>query len=101
MNSSSFGIAVQNQIEKCMEVLDIKGIDYDMPDASDKLQVFKTAAALQQTSPEQALAGMLAKHIVSIFNMCSTGCEDKDKWNEKITDAINYLLILSAMVKGE
>ena len=46
---------------------------------------FKAAAALQHTTPERALAGMLAKHIVSLYDMCFDGDTDYDisTWNEK------------------
>lgn len=69
---------------------------------SDRLHNFKVAAALSNTSPEMALRGMLAKHIVSVWDLI----EDSDKgkfadigmWNEKIIDSINYLILLRAMV---
>ena len=62
---------------------------------------FKAAAALQHTTPERALAGMLAKHIVSLYDMCFDGDTDYDisTWNEKITDSLNYLFLLKAIVK--
>ena len=34
------------------------------------LHNFKVAASLQGIYPEQALAGMMAKHTVSIYDMC-------------------------------
>ena len=61
----------------------------------------RTAAALQHTTPERALAGMLAKHIVSLYDMCFDGDTDYDisTWNEKITDSLNYLFLLKAIIK--
>ena len=45
---------------------------------------------------------MLAKHIVSVSDMCTDGKKYKrDRWIEKITDSINYLLILRAVVEEE
>lgn len=46
---------------------------------------------------------MLAKHIVSVYDMCLTGSEHygADAWDEKITDSINYLILLRAIVKEE
>lgn len=72
-------------------------------DNADRLSAFKTAAALQNCTPEQALAGMLAKHIVSLYDMCfAAGVSyDLDTWNEKITDSLNYLFLLKAIVKEE
>ena len=59
------------------------------------------AAALQHTTPERALAGMLAKHIVSLYDMCfADGMSfDAGTWDEKITDSLNYLFLLKAIVK--
>ena len=64
---------------------------------------FKAAAALQHTTPERALAGMLAKHIVSLYDMCfdDNSTYSMDTWNEKITDSLNYLFLLKAIVKEE
>ena len=47
------------------------------------------------------LAGMLAKHIVSLYDMCFDDDTDYDlsTWNEKITDSLNYLFLLKAIVK--
>lgn len=66
-----------------------------------RLGAFKAAAALQHCSPERALAGMLAKHIVSLYDMCfaENTCFDMSTWDEKITDSLNYLFLLKAIVK--
>lgn len=47
------------------------------------------------------LAGMLAKHIVSLYDMCfADGMSfDAGTWDEKITDSLNYLFLLKAIVK--
>jgi hypothetical protein len=43
---------------------------------------------------------MMAKHTVSIYDMCNSGKEYSiDMWNEKITDSINYLLLLRALIE--
>ena len=46
--------------------------------------------------------GMLSKHLISVSDMCT---DDKsfpnEQWDEKITDSINYLLILRAIVEEE
>ena len=45
--------------------------------------------------------GMLAKHIVSLYDMCfADGVSfDAGTWDEKITDSLNYLFLLKAIVK--
>ncbi|MCG5033267.1 hypothetical protein L0P48_06525 [Blautia massiliensis] len=44
---------------------------------------------------------MLAKHIVSLYDMCfaENTCFDMSTWDEKITDSLNYLFLLKAIVK--
>lgn len=52
-------------------------------------------------TPKQALLGMLSKHLISVSDMCVSGSYSKQLWTEKITDSINYLLLLKAMVEEE
>ena len=88
------------QVRRCSAILQKKTKEYTGND-TDRLGAFKAAAALQQTTPQRALAGMLAKHIISLHAMCyADGVEyDMDTWNEKITDSLNYLFLLKAIVK--
>ena len=65
----------------------------------DKLHNFKVAAAIQNVTPIQALAGMMCKHTVSIYDMCQGGTYSDEMWDEKIGDSINYLLLLRALVQ--
>ena len=90
------------QIELCAATLQRKTGEY-AGGCSDRLGSFKSAAALQHGTPSQALAGMLAKHIVSLYDMCFANNVKYDlcTWEEKITDSINYLLLLKAIVKEE
>lgn len=43
---------------------------------------------------------MMSKHTVSVYDMCNSG-EDYpiELWEEKITDSINYFLLLSIAVE--
>lgn len=52
---------------------------------------------------QRALAGMMAKHIISIYDMCFSeqAAYDQSIWNEKITDTLNYLFLLNALVREE
>ena len=68
----------------------------------DRLHNFRVAAVIQRVSAKDALAGMMAKHTVSVYDMC--GSEEtfsQELWDEKITDSINYLLLLRALVQEE
>ena len=88
------------QVALCREILQKKTKEYTGGD-TDRLGAFKAAAALQHTTPERALAAMLAKHIVSLYDMCFADGKsfDAGTWDEKITDSLNYLFLLKAIVK--
>ena len=95
MNNGEFHSVVDNQIKTCVEILDSKSSEYAEDD--DRLHNFKIAAKLQDCSVQQALAGMMAKHTISIYDMCrSNETFSEELWLEKITDSINYLLLLKA-----
>lgn len=72
------------QVALCARILQQKTKEYTGDD-TDRLGAFKAAAALQHCTPEQALAGMLAKHIVSLYDMCfDDGTHyDISTWDEK------------------
>ena len=102
MTLENFNVSIAEQLEYCMALLVTKAGEYAPNAEIDRLASFKVAAALQGVSEKEALCGMLAKHIVSVYEMCR---DDKqyshEKWVEKITDSINYLLILRAMIDNE
>ena len=99
MKAEEFTEVVHAQFNMCEDILDTKAHEYA---TGDRLHNFKMAAELQGISPRRALAGMMAKHVVSIFDMCSSDIVySKDQWDEKITDNINYLVLLQAIVIDE
>lgn len=87
-------------MERCASTLKKKKKEYT-GDSQDRLIAFKVAAAMQGCKPERALAGMMAKHIVSLYDMCYADRETFDvaTWDEKITDSLNYLFLLRAVVE--
>ena len=93
-------IVFNEQVRLCEDTMQKKTREYT-GDEEDRLCAFKAAAALLHTTPERALAGMMAKHIVSLYDMCfdDGGIYDMDIWEEKITDSLNYLFLLKAVVK--
>lgn len=100
MDNKKFGLVVQRQIKFSLQLLSTKGHEYAEKNP-DRLIAFRRAAILQKCSPESALFGMLAKHLVSVADLCDRPPEDDGavaKWSEKITDSINYLLLLRALV---
>lgn len=100
MTNSAFITILEQQLAFCKTLLDQKNEEYTLKN-SDRLHYFKTAAALQKCSPKEALAGMMVKHTISIYDMCKGGEYPLDRWEEKITDHINYLLLLKGLVLEE
>lgn len=101
MNQKDFQKIVEKQLKRSADLLVVKGKEYDTNEC-DRLKSFKVAGNLIGETQTEALAGMMAKHTVSVYDMCkSPNKYNLDKWNEKITDSINYLLILRAMVVEE
>lgn len=97
MLATDFQIVFEKQWKRSHETLLTKSVEYATD--SDLLVNFKTASALLHTTPEQALTGMLAKHVVSIFDMVGTQQTYSSlQWDEKITDAVNYLILLRALL---
>jgi hypothetical protein len=87
------------QLKICTDVLQAKGKEYANV---DMVHNFRQAADLQGVDIKKALAGMMAKHTVSIYDMCTSEQDyPAHIWEEKLTDHINYLLILSAIVHYE
>lgn len=99
LSNEEFTSIIENQLDVCYEILLEKQKEYA---TEDRLHNFNVAAELQGTSPEAALAGMMAKHTVSIYDMCHSDEEfDIERWNEKITDHMVYLLLLKAIIRQE
>ena len=97
MHIDRFNAIVDSQVKYSLALLEAKGKEYSL--GSDRLDHFKDAAAEQGITAEQALWGMLSKHIASLNGMCRNDSTAKELWTEKITDSINYLLLLRALVE--
>jgi len=97
LNNEQFEEIFRAQVADCETTLLRKGYEYATDE--DRLHNFRVAGALQGETTIQALGGMLAKHIVSIFDLMQQNKPiDMDIWNEKIGDAMNYLFLLKALV---
>ena len=100
MQLERFNKVVSDQLQYTEALLKTKGSEYVK--TSDRLAAFKKAGFLQNETPKQALLGMLAKHLVSISDMCSSDTDEpRERWIEKITDSINYLILLRALVEED
>lgn len=100
MKEKEFQSIFNDQVTYCEQMLFRKGLEYAIE--NDRLHNFKVAAALQGETQIQALGGMMAKHIVSIYDMIgSNKTYSTEMWDEKIGDAINYLILLKAILIEE
>lgn len=100
MTNELYKDIIEKQIEKCKELLISKGIEYHKD--KDPLHNFNVGGAIIGKTPKEALAGYMMKHTISIYDMITSGEKYPiEKWEEKITDHINYLLILKACIIEE
>lgn len=100
MNIAEFSELVENRIKVCKEVLTNRSKQYAKD--NDKLHNFKAAARIADISITKAWEGMYLKHLVSILDIV----DEPDSLpleviEEKITDSINYLLLLEAIIKDK
>lgn len=100
MTSETFNQLIVERIDQCTNVLIKKAEEYA---TEDRMHNFKVAAEMQGCTPVKALAGMMAKHTVSIYDLVNDVEKGKDipleLWDEKIGDHINYLLLLHALLR--
>ena len=101
MNHDKFIESISTTLTRCCDLLIEKGREYNSE--VDRLAAFKQAGALERTTPQRALFGMVAKHLVSLQNMCDAEIKDysPERWQEKIGDTINYMLLLQGLVDEE
>lgn len=97
MTAEQFEKILNDQLVSIKETLSCKGKEYASND--DRLYNFKRAAEILQTTPQQALLGMWAKHLVSVLDLIEGRLEPTPHLlDEKIGDTINYLILLKAVL---
>lgn len=99
MTTEKFDTVLNSVLNKCVKTLSNKAKEYS---TEDRLHNFKQSARLENITPIQALRGMMAKHTVSVYDMCNSGKNySKELWEEKICDSINYLILLRALIEED
>lgn len=100
MTPERFTEIFDQTVTACRDLLITKGNEYTR--SNDRLRQFRIAAALRRETPEEALAGMMVKHTTSVYDFISdlerNVVQSLDKWDEKIFDSINYLILLRALI---
>jgi len=97
MTPKDFEEVFDKQIAQCSAILISRSKTYST--VLDRLHNFKKAAHLQECSSEQALFGMVSKHIVALSD--AIALEEpvsEGAWNEWITDIMNYMILLKAVL---
>jgi hypothetical protein len=101
MKNQVFTDILEARITNMRRVLAAKADEYAF--GGDRLHNFKAAARIQEIAPEEALLGMLAKHLVSVLDMVAAAAHeiypDTSMIDEKIGDCINYLVLLEALLR--
>ena len=95
-----FKILTVERFRACLDLMCGKKND-EYSRNNDKLHNFKVAGRILNQTPEQALVGMWLKHLVSVFDIVDDlpNLPPDETLNEKITDSINYLVLLEALIK--
>ena len=100
MTTQEFNALFEQTVEMCRETLCAKADEY--AEVDDRLHNFRVAAAVMGCDVKQALAGMMSKHTVSVYDLIRREAKGQavsvELWNEKIIDHINYLILLRAAV---
>lgn len=100
MNNEDFTRNIQGRFAQSEETLIKKAKEYATD--VDRLHNFKVAAELQGMTVREALGGMMAKHVVSVYDLIrQPELASPEVWDEKLGDNLNYLLLLSAVVEEE
>lgn len=92
---------IEHRIHNIREVLLAKAKEYATE--NNRFHNFDTAASILNITPEQALQGMMVKHIVSVFDLIewtdtNTNMLIEQTIDEKIGDTINYLILLEGLL---
>lgn len=102
MTEKMFDCLLEERISKIRSVLKAKGREYST--AADCLHNFKRAAQCTGETPAEVCVGFFVKHLVSILDLVDALARGqagpaREYVEEKIGDAINYLIILEAILK--
>lgn len=97
MTAEEFDAILNRRLAKTKAVLAAKAGEYAT--AKDRLHNFKGCAAEFGGTPAENLWGFLKKHLMSVKDLAVGGLSPTEALvNEKIGDAVNYLILLEALL---
>lgn len=101
MKAEDFVALLRKRLYTTERVLGVKAREY--APGCDRLRNFKRAAALTGETPAQVCVGYMAKDLVSILDIVDSLAHGvvvrAEMTEEKIGGAINYLILLEAIIK--
>lgn len=96
MNSRELLKIVRVRHHERIQTLEKKGSIYSKP--TDRLENFRDSALLNNQRPQQALWGMVTKHIIAVKKAVQSGEVPSHKWRaEYLGDIHNFLDLLEAI----
>ena len=99
MNQNDFNNLVESTMESCKKTLVKKREEYVIDLAADVLSNFKNNAKLSIAgTPEGIGWELMTKHLQSIKDYCAGRKVSSAVLDEKIGDAINYLVLIKAII---
>lgn len=96
MNSVDFDRVTTNLVDSCLDILKIGASEYAGDE--DRLKNFKGVADKLHISPEEVCMVYMLKHIDGISTYITNRKIQRDSIYGRITDAINYLILLNAIL---
>lgn len=102
MTQEEYEVFVKKQVDYCLDLLFNRNAMYNNPEQQvDRMRNFRSTAYLLHTDPITAAGSMASKHIAHLYDLISDGQDHpEDVWREPISDCINYLLIISALMQS-
>ena len=102
MSPEAFREILSGRVGQIEATLDAKGREYAT--GTDRLHNFKVAARITGETPAQVCVGFMVKHLVSVLDLVQADAHGtvaaKAVVDEKIGDAINYLILLEAILRS-
>lgn len=99
MNQKDFNNLVESTMESCKNVLVKKRDEYVNEPSIDVLSNFKNNADLSIVGTPEGIAWeLMTKHLQSIKDYCEGRKVSSEVLDEKIGDAINYLVLIKAII---
>jgi hypothetical protein len=96
MKQEIFEDIINNRYSHNLDTMTAKGKVYSSQ--QDRLSNFKDTGAMNQVTPQDALWGMVSKHIIATKDMVKSGEIPTEKWiAEYLGDIHNYMYLLEAI----